>query len=53
MLRVSLNSSDPFVHFVPDIIYFPNYDVVEITGNIVVDSIAQNNSKAYVNLTHI
>lgn len=53
MLRVSLNCSDPMVSFNPSILYFPNYDVIELAGSIIVSSIANNNSKAYINVTHI
>ena len=53
MLRVALNCSDPMVSFSPNILFFPNYDVVELTGSIVVSSIANNNSKAFINVTHI
>lgn len=51
MLRVMLNCSDPFVSFLPNILYFPNYDITEFTGRIIVSSIA-NNNKAYFNITH-
>ena len=53
MLKVILNSSDPFVSFSPNILYFPSYDVTELSGNIIVSSIANNNSKAYINVTHL
>lgn len=53
MLRVSLNCSDPLVSFSPNIVYFPNYDVIELTGSIMVSSIANDNNNAYINVTHI
>jgi hypothetical protein len=52
MLKVILNSSDQFVSFSPNMLYFPSYDVTELSGNIIVSSIANNNSKAYINVTH-
>jgi hypothetical protein len=52
MLKVILNCSDPFVSFTPFMLYYPTYDVVVLTGNIVVSSIANNNSNAYINITH-
>ena len=52
MLRVALNCSDPMVTFQPSVLYFTSYDVTELTGNIIVSSIANNNN-AYINVTHI
>lgn len=52
MLRVVLNCSDPLVSFMPAILFFPNYDATEISGSIIVSSIASNNNKAYINVTH-
>lgn len=53
MLKVILNCTDPLVTFVPNMLYFPNYDVVELSGSIVVSSVAINNNKVYINVTHI
>ena len=44
MLRVDLDCSDPFISFQPDKIYFNSYDSSSITVQLVVSSMASNNS---------
>lgn len=51
-LKVILNCSDVSISFIPNMLYFQSYDVTELSGHIVVSSIANNNYKAYINVTH-